>query len=245
MPAVYSILITYTCNRKKTAKSNAYNNEIENPVAQILLVRIMYFLRFFVQLLFTDLIALFYCTICQCCSVIITNLTKKIQRLPPEAFGLSQQIEILKRKAEIDDILMSIQNIFSVPSLLMITKDFLSCATIIGWQLYYHSKSYRSDGLIGSVFYGVNCFGSLAAVLWFVGGIPIQLQKLKDAFHRKERQRLSFLQKQGSLQLRKELFETSEFSFTGCDIIPFRKGTFLTIIGTLLTYTVLVINMKD
>ncbi|KAF8787976.1 hypothetical protein HNY73_009519 [Argiope bruennichi] len=196
-------------------------------------------------MIFPDLIALLYCTLCKGCSAKIINLINGIQKIPIEDFGSSQQMEILRRKAELDDILSNIQDIFSVPSLLIIAKNFLSCATVIGWQLYYHSKSYRSHGVIGSVFNGVNSFGSLAVVLWFAGGIPIQLHKLKEAFYRKERQRLYFFQKKGLLHLRKELFEVTEFCFTGCDIISFKRRTLLTIIGTLLTYTVLIINMKD
>ncbi|GBN85332.1 hypothetical protein AVEN_145675-1 [Araneus ventricosus] len=237
--------ITLTCNREQTTKSNTYNYEVKNPVAQVLLINVIYFFRFFVHLVFTDLIALLFCTLCQGCSAVIISLTEEIQQMPPETFGSLEQMDILGRKAMIDAILMNIQNIFSVPSLFIIAQNFLSCATVIGWHLYYHSKSYRSDGLIGSVCIGVNSFGCLAVVLWFVGGIPIHLQKLKDAFYRKERQRIILLQKQGLLQIRGELFESSEFAFTGCDIIPYRRSTFLTIIGTLLTYTVLVVNMKD
>ncbi|GFU47387.1 uncharacterized protein NPIL_82401 [Nephila pilipes] len=245
MPAIYSVSIILTCNKRWTAKYHAYGYEVEQPIAQMLLIGIKTFLNALVYPTFTNLVALVFCALCQRCCLLIKSLTQDILRISPNAFGPSAQMEILRRQTKINNILESIQEIFSLPSFFIFATHFMSCANIIGWLLCFDLASYKPHMFTQSIFFGVNAFGCLVAILWIVGGLPVQMQKLKEAFYKKAHLRLLILGNLEEPQLKREFFDMPEFVFTGCEVISFRRRTILAFFGTLLTYTVLVINMKD
>ncbi|GFT19409.1 uncharacterized protein NPIL_408911 [Nephila pilipes] len=244
MPVIYSISMTMATNSKRAAKFSAYGYNVEQPLAQIVLVSIQTFLNAILYPTFTDMITLLYCTLCQNCCMLINNLTYEVVCISPEAFEPSKQMGILKRKMSIDKVLENIQETFSWPSFFIIASNFSSCITVIGWFLYYDLKTYHTRTITESIFFGVSAFGSLAYILWVTGNVPISIKKLKDAFYEKAHLRLLILRNLEESQLKRELLEKPEFVLTACDIISLKRSTVLSVFGTLLTYTVLMINVK-
>ncbi|GFU09683.1 uncharacterized protein NPIL_325911 [Nephila pilipes] len=237
--------MTLTVPGEIAAKYDSFGYTVENPVAQILLVSIKTFTGAIVYPVFTNIVTLIFCSLCQHCCTLIDNLTQDVLKIPPEAFGPHQQIDVFRHKARIDDVLENLQAIFSLPSFLIIVANFLSCGSIVGWFLHFSLGSYEPFMIVESVFNGFNAFGCLVTVLWTAGSLPIRMQKLKEAFHNKSHLRLFTMQNFEESQLRRELFEKPDFVFTGCDMISYRRSSVLAAIGTLLTYTVLVITSKS
>ncbi|GFT35867.1 uncharacterized protein TNCV_2154281 [Trichonephila clavipes] len=90
---------------------------------------------------------------------------------------------------------------------------------------------------------GVCSFLCLIGTLWTAGTLPIELKKLKDTFYEKaylRRISFRFLSEENS---RTEIFDKPDFVFTGCDVLSYRRSAVFAIVGTLVTYTVLIINM--
>ncbi|GFY48346.1 uncharacterized protein TNIN_50531 [Trichonephila inaurata madagascariensis] len=100
----------------------------------------------------------------------------------------------------------------------------------------------ESSTLIIWAFYATNSFGSLTAILWIAGGIPIALDRLKDEYFKKAHQKMLLASIPEEPKLEKWLFDRPEFVLTGCNIFSYRRNSLLAVVGTLLTYTFLVIN---
>ncbi|GBN28605.1 hypothetical protein AVEN_170186-1 [Araneus ventricosus] len=252
MPVMYSISMTLTSDKRVSARFEAYGYETENVLVQVLLIYTKSFLYFLVHPTLGNIVALLYCTLCKRCCTMIQVLTKEILHTSPKTFGTAKQIQILRRKAKIDDVLEHLQKTFSVPTLLIVVGNFLSCATVLGWFLYADSSKYQFDKMnkvneiiYESLFYGLSSFGCLTGILWVAGGLPVQMQRFKEAFCKKAHLRLICFENLEEPQLKKELFEKPEVVLSGCDIIFFKRSTVLAVFGTLLTYTVLVVNAKD
>ncbi|GIY31007.1 uncharacterized protein CDAR_273631 [Caerostris darwini] len=194
--------------------------------------------------IFPNMVALLYCVLCQRCYSFIGSLTQEVRNMSPMVFGPSQQIYILRRKAKVDGVLNNIQNVFSVPIFFMLIANLSSCAIVVAWILEYSLKEYQSFMIIGTVFFVINSFSSMTAVLWMAGQVPIQLQKLKESFYEKAHLRLISVCDLNEPQYKKELLEKPDFVLTGCDIISLRRSTILGVFGTLLTYTVLAVSIK-
>ncbi|GFT43917.1 uncharacterized protein NPIL_386621 [Nephila pilipes] len=216
-----------------------YGFELKGPLGQFLL-----WIRSHVHLImyptFPCLIALLYCIACLRCSRSMKSLSQVINRFTPEAFRTSEQLSILRYKAKIDDVLDDIQEVFSVPSLFLILANFSSCCRIFGWNVL----EFESDKkIVKTTFYAVVSFTCLSGTLWMASGVSTELNNMKKIFHKKSHLRLLFVRTPKETQYKKELMGEPNFVLSGCDIIFYRRSTLLTIMGALLTYTILVIGL--
>ncbi|GBL85438.1 hypothetical protein AVEN_34621-1 [Araneus ventricosus] len=162
--------------------------------------------------------------------------------IPLDAFTSSKQMTILKRKVRIEELLDNIQSAFSIPIFFIFVVNVLTCATSIGWILHYEWNDLSADIILQVGIFCTNGFCVLIAVLWTAGGIPICLENLKNEFYKKSHQRFVLNRNLDEILIRRELFEKLDFMFTGCNIIPLRRSTLLATVGSLLTYTFLVVK---
>ncbi|GBN20697.1 hypothetical protein AVEN_31923-1 [Araneus ventricosus] len=86
-----------------------------------------------------------------------------------------------------------------------------------------------------------SCFGLLAC-LWMAGGLPVEAARFKETFRRKISQRLTYLRKEEAIHFEKCLPDVSSYILSGWDIISFRRSSILALAGTVLTYTILLID---
>ncbi|GFU33341.1 uncharacterized protein NPIL_173881 [Nephila pilipes] len=130
----------------------------------------------------------------------MNNLTKEISQASPEEFGPIQQMDVLRRKAKIDDVLKNVQAIFSVPSFFIIAVNILKCGSVfeilsdIIWEkfiLYWH---------VEVVLHSITSFCCLFIVPWVAGGLPIQMKQLKQEFIKKVRSRILYTRNLGEIQ---------------------------------------------
>ncbi|GFU47408.1 uncharacterized protein NPIL_82511 [Nephila pilipes] len=243
-PVIYSVLQSAVYDDDEwLSRFETYGYDIENHTVKVLVLSFKTFLYGIVHPTFTCLVALLYCVLCQRYRTLIKNLTQKVKEVSPKDFGPSKQIDILRRKSKIDDIFQNIQYIFSVPSFFMTAVNFLMCGSMIGWLLSSDTGKLQPNAIVEIAFYIVIDFSSLFVVLWIAGGMPIELKKLKYEFNRKIRLRLLHAEYHEETEPKSDLFGQSDFSFSGCDIISFKRSMILAFTGTLITYTFLVISI--
>ncbi|GFY75500.1 uncharacterized protein TNIN_244231 [Trichonephila inaurata madagascariensis] len=199
-----------------------------------------YFLDYVLYPCATNIVVLFYISLCWHCSLQINRLSEKIARYTPKKFKKPKQLDILKNKAKIDKELQSIQSIFSMPMFLIIVGNFLICCAQLGGALI--KIEFHEDNLI-FIFYFINAVLCIVTTLWVAGSVPIQMSRFKEVFHQVTRERLLYYHTTDELHLKMDLFHEPEFVFTGCNIISYRRNTILGLIGTLLTYTVLALSL--
>ncbi|GFU32148.1 uncharacterized protein NPIL_201341 [Nephila pilipes] len=239
IPLVYTTTFTIYCNKRFFSTLLAYGNKLESRFGQISLIWIKTCLEFLIFPTFPLLVSLLYGALCLRCSFFLTLLNKEITEYSTKDFGPEEQRSILRRKAKIDDILDIIQEIFSVPSFFFILGYFVSCCRSLAWSLTQPTKT---PVQLLTLIDGVIILISLSATLWVSGGLPENINKLKEAFYRKTHRRIIFDGTSEKPELRKELLDKPDFVLTGCGILFYRKFSVLAIIGALLTYTVLIVN---
>ncbi|GIY04273.1 uncharacterized protein CDAR_253881 [Caerostris darwini] len=108
---------------------------------------------------------------------------------------------------------------------------------IVDWKLGLYFNSELSIFFFNSVSY-------VTSILWIAGGLPVEVNKFKEAFHRKTHARLLYGDATEVMNLKNDLFHEPEFVMTGCDILPIRRSTIFGLAGTIVTYTVLMMTTK-
>ncbi|GFT13116.1 uncharacterized protein NPIL_10271 [Nephila pilipes] len=188
---------------------------------------------------------LFYTCLCWGCSDHINKLTSDIDQYSPEEFGLPEQLDILKSKKKINDILHSIQNVFSRQIFFSILANIFMCSFITGSILIKNFGEFHVMMQLDYMYYLINSISCVALTLWIVGRVPIEMKKFYHTFYQKTQERL--LLRYASveeLHLKIDFFNEPDFVMTGCDILPLRRSTIFVLIGTLFTYTVLFMDTK-
>ncbi|GFS56943.1 uncharacterized protein NPIL_395681 [Nephila pilipes] len=242
LPIIFSVLCAFKSDRRVISRFYAYRNEVESVTIQIIIISIKKAIQFFFYPIFPCLVSFLYVTICLRCSVFIRDLTNRVIQHSPETFGPSPQIDVLRNKARIDDVLDNIQAVFSFPSFFVVVSSFLTCCSALGFILMATKDNYSTDAVLVVVFYAITNSTCLMGILWFAGGVPFELKKLKKSFYKKAQLRLIFVRPSKEPQCKREIMEKPDFVFMGCDILSYKRSSIFVVIGTLLTYTVLVVK---
>ncbi|GFS53591.1 uncharacterized protein TNIN_279441 [Trichonephila inaurata madagascariensis] len=164
-------------------------------------------------------------------------LTQEVLQYSAEEFGPSEQIYVLKLKARMDDILEKLQDIFSLPSFFVILSNFFTCCSTLGIILTGHPSKIS---IVTAVFVGIPNLVSLIVVLWIAGRLPVEQDKLKDAFYKRAHYRYLIVLSSEEQQFKREILDKPDFVLNGCNIFSYTRNSFLTLIGTLLTYALLI-----
>ncbi|GFU33344.1 uncharacterized protein NPIL_173911 [Nephila pilipes] len=237
LPIMFSFTRTLVCDKRSTSIFYAYSYELKSVTAQIVVICIKTFSPFVIHTTFPIIIAFLFCNLCLRCSSSYNCLTRKILRYSSEEFGPEEQIAILKQKGKFDDILDNIQDIFSLPSFLVITSNLLSCCNVMGINL----NDINSDRRVISVlFYGIPNLLSLIAILWTAGGLLVEQHKLKEAFYKTVHSRFLIVHSLEEPQCIREILDKPDLVLNGCNILFYTRSSILAVFGTLLTYTLLV-----
>ncbi|GFR18189.1 uncharacterized protein TNCT_129211 [Trichonephila clavata] len=242
MPFIYSISTIIVSKSNHYLLIISFEFEPKNQWLQNLVLFLRCFFYFLYYPILSDFIALLYCTLCLRCCNAIEQLTLDVIQCAPENFGTSTQIKILTQRDKFDNILSGIQNSFSCSSFFIILANILSCGSILGSLLKGRLDEIQSSTLISWTFYTTNSFGSLTAILWIAGGVPLALDRLKKEYFKKAHQKMLIAPIPEEPKLEKWLFDSPDFILTGCNIFSYRRNSLLAVIGTVLTYTFLVIN---
>ncbi|GFU71859.1 uncharacterized protein TNCV_1628001 [Trichonephila clavipes] len=174
---------------------------------------------------------------------LIKQLTEEILRCPVETFKTSKQFEILRRKAKIDEILNCIEDVFSIPSFLILVANLFLCSCML--LLYLHHDKWEAPPLIIHFERALYVFSSSACLfimLWMAGGTSIKERRFREIFYQKAQSRMLSTGNAKEPRIERWLLDKPEFVFTGWDIVSYRRNTVFAVLGTLITYSVLVVN---
>ncbi|GFW19008.1 uncharacterized protein TNCV_165211 [Trichonephila clavipes] len=228
---------TLRCNIKRESVYYAYGHELKSPTLQAAIIFIKSFLLFLAHTTFPSLVTVLFCSLCLRCSSCFNHLTQKVHQYSSEEFGPSEQIDILRQKAKFDIILEKLQSIFSLPSFLVILSNLFTCCVMLGTTVI---------GLEGrlnitkALFYGIANSVSLIVVIWVPGGLPMEQNKLKNAFYKRAHSRFLMALSSKEPQCKREILDKPNFAFRGCNIFSYTRNSVLTLVGTLLTYALII-----
>lgn len=243
MPILYSIMHIIPQNFHDETNNYYFVLDI-NPNNNIL-KRVIIFLKscitFFLFPTMTNLVVILYCSICLTCCKQIKSLTSEIENCSQNDFNTSKQSILLLNEARINDFVHNAQKVFSLPSFLIFMAQFCSSSSMLGWYILDQQETSRIHMVVEMVFFISNAFGCLVACLWVAGRFPIEMDEFKETFRKKvQMNQLMGIADQSGLE--RGLFEKRDFVFSGCNIIYFRRSSILTVVGTMLTYTLLLLK---
>ncbi|KAG8178662.1 hypothetical protein JTE90_025585 [Oedothorax gibbosus] len=87
----------------------------------------------------------------------------------------------------------------------------------------------------------LNSLSFLMACMWFAGGVPLAMNNFKATFSRKTQSLMVASSEQESV-LGRGLYERPSLVLSGCGILFFTRNSMLVVLGTLLTYTILLLS---
>ncbi|GBN26911.1 hypothetical protein AVEN_91427-1 [Araneus ventricosus] len=116
------------------------------------------------------------------------------------------------------------------------------CSSVTGWILVNDWNGTDMAWKMKSAFYCINAFVNVTATLWIASDLNITMNKFKETFHQKTHKRLLLYDTKEELYLKRDLLDEPEFVLKGCGILSFKRSTILTLLGTLITYTVLIMK---
>ncbi|GFY76008.1 uncharacterized protein TNIN_213451 [Trichonephila inaurata madagascariensis] len=94
--------------------------------------------------------------------------------------------------------------------------------------------------IVPIVFVGILNLASLIVLLWVAGGIPLEQNKLKDAFYKIAHSRFLIVLSPEELHFKREILDKNTLVLNGCNVFSYTRSSILAVIGTLLTYTLLI-----
>ncbi|GFS53588.1 uncharacterized protein TNIN_279431 [Trichonephila inaurata madagascariensis] len=237
---IYSATTTLGCNIKRVSVYYAYGHELKSPKLQATIIFIKAFLLFFSHTTFPSLVGVLFCSLCLKCSSCFNYLTQKVHQYSPEEFGPSEQIDILRQKAKVDIILEKLHDIFSLPSFLVILSNLLTCCVALGMTVIGLEARIK---IIKALIYGIANSVSLIVVLWVAGELPMEQNRLKNAFYKRAHSRFLMALSSKESQCKREILDKPNFVFSGCNIFSYTRNSVLTLVGTLLTYTLIIYKL--
>ncbi|GBM65310.1 hypothetical protein AVEN_89682-1 [Araneus ventricosus] len=242
LPFISTVMFVCTKDRAGITAFLAYGYPVTTPHIQILVVLFKSIIYNILYPIFPNLIIFLLCMLCHRVSRQIRDLTSEVSKFSPEEFSISKQTAVVNYKRKIDEFLGILQKVFSLPSFLLCAANFISCCTHVGWFVWIYTNNEDWAMEISYIFIFINSTASLLAFLWTAGGLPLDMEALVNEFCKKLQCRLIHRGKADEIDLGKGLNEEPSFVLSGCGIVYFRRSTILSLIASIITYTLLLLN---
>ncbi|GFT13122.1 uncharacterized protein NPIL_10301 [Nephila pilipes] len=240
LPMIIPAIMIYTMGDPEILRYYIYGYNFNESKITITFMYMKICFLYMVHPSVNNIMCLLYTCLCWGCSVRINKLTNKMEQYSPEAFGLSEQLDILKRKKKINDALHKIQNAFSEQIFFTILANVFMCGCVTGSLLIKNFEELHFMMKLDDMYYLINSVSCVALTLWIVGCIPIEMKKFHHMLFQRTQQRLLRCDSSAKeLHLKIDFLKEPDFVMIGYDILPLSRSTILPLIGTLFTYTVL------
>ncbi|XP_071041841.1 gustatory receptor for sugar taste 64f-like [Parasteatoda tepidariorum] len=188
------------------------------------------------------LTALLYYMLCGAICCRINNLQKTILNVSAENFKRPIQITVIEQQKDIFTFLKQMEDTFSVSIFLAISSYFWLCFFCTGFLTVIDMSLKETFFKFQYIFMFFSNFVPLVLVTWQAAQVSIELDALKEDISEKMDARyLRGLKSETEID--RSLFEKPSVVLSGLGIIHFSRSLILGILGTLITYALLMINV--
>ncbi|KAF8776857.1 hypothetical protein HNY73_013799 [Argiope bruennichi] len=164
-----------------------------------------------------------------------------MKKCSSKAFTSSMQVDFLEKRLRIVSVLEEIQEIFSVPIFIICTANFVACIANLAQIVVYASKN-AAPTVVEVVFMSSNTVASMLCIFCSAGQVPTEMQKFSATARRHLEQRAILGMIRENLVIERLMLDET-FTMSGCELIFYKKSTILTILGTILTYGLLILSI--
>ncbi|KAF8788162.1 hypothetical protein HNY73_009693 [Argiope bruennichi] len=246
-PLIYSLatLLAYAIERDETGfRFFFYGFPVTDKVLKCFILFWKSFVYYFLFPTYSNSFILIFCVIFYGLSLHIRNLSQELERCPPKDFTTAIQIKYLDCRKEIIKMLEELQTHFSSVSFIACGGHFSYCFAVLTQILLYsfneNSVTYHFDSTMNLVFVGV----PLVLMFWIPEQIPLEMENLNKIICSKYEVRASSGIVSECPTIEKLMLEEKIFVVSGCSMISFRRRHILSILGTVLTYGLLVMGLE-
>ncbi|KAG8182220.1 hypothetical protein JTE90_002651 [Oedothorax gibbosus] len=130
-------------------------------------------------------------------------------------------------------------------SFMICMSSFLTTCSVVGFFAIYSVLEMNYLMTIDILFSGILSTATLASIIWMAGQVPIETAAFREAFLSKIERRVCLGIAPDIAGLDRLLSCDADFVLTGGNIVRFQRSLILTIVGTVLTYTFLLITSNS
>ncbi|GFU47385.1 uncharacterized protein NPIL_82391 [Nephila pilipes] len=244
LPVICSIIVVTVNGRYEKSNYYLYGYDLGNGFAKYFFMNAKAIIHHMIHPTYTNIVALFYISLCLRCTACIKYLNRKATACSLELFAPTFQHNILRKRAKIHDFLLKLQDIFSLPIFFILVANIMTWSSITGWFLVKRWNETAFLWKVESMYCGISSVLCVVSILWVAGSVRVALNTFKETFHQKTHQRLLYFNTWEELFLKIDLYNEPDFVFSGCNIVSFRRSSILALIGTLFTYTMLIMSVN-
>ncbi|GFW69713.1 uncharacterized protein TNCV_1883571 [Trichonephila clavipes] len=219
-----------------------YGIAIEDKATKYLIAYYKYLMYYLLYLTLPNVVTIAYVISCRICSECIQQLCLKGENCSPKAFTVGVQIGLMKDRKHIMKLAEEIQTVFSRASFFICMTNFMSCLSNLGQIIFYLTQNVAPT-LIEILFISFSALSSMLSIFYYAGQIPIEMKRLTQVLKNKFVDRVSLGIDQDNSFVERLLVEENTFVMSGCDLIFFTRNGILTVLGTILTYGLLILSL--
>ncbi|GBO22287.1 hypothetical protein AVEN_176553-1 [Araneus ventricosus] len=164
-----------------------------------------------------------------------------MKKCSSKAFTSSVQVEFLKKRLRIVSVLEEIEEVFSKSTFIVCTANFTACMANLAQILVYASEN-TALTLLEVFFISSITVASMVSIFFSAGKISVEMQRFSAIARRHFEHRVILGLSREDTGAR-SLFLDGKFTMSGCQLILYKRSTILTVLGTILTYGLLILNL--
>lgn len=191
-----------------------------------------------------NLVCLLYCELCRRCSSLIATNRSLAKQLVRHKFDNRLLVEVIQGRDEIVSIIRTLQKEFSIAITLACLTAFTTCFSVISVVLKdtkKHFQNYSDISLsLTSVFMS---FSVLMSVIGFAAAVPREMKELCEILRQVCNSKLFQKSYSQNLCVIQTLNYEPEVTLSASEILHFTRKSAISVIGTLLTYNLLILGM--
>lgn len=191
--------------------------------------------------LFMNLVSLLFCDLCHQCTVSLAEIKTSIISCPSRGFIDNYQMQVIKKRAQIVNVIQTIQKEFSLILTLMCCSQIFCCFSGFSELLSIITEPSDEGAII--VLYVLNAFLCLTAVIGVAGQIPIEMRNLTDSLHQMLDKKVIESDRPVRPDVMITLTYRPDVTLSASELLFFTRQSALVILGTFLTYSILIRNL--
>ena len=196
---------------------------------------------------FTNIISILYCALCYRCSVTLICFRNCLQKIQNSMDYFKLQNKLVRDYMELIHVIRIVQSVLSLPSLLILMISFMQAFIFLAKFMLGPARELTLFFLLEQICLHMSTGVFAFLVPFCCSQITRQMEKNKIAFHRICECivfRHDMIATADNLKVLKTLYKISPITFSAYGMVKFSFSTVLAILGTLLTYGLLILNIK-
>ncbi|GBN66082.1 hypothetical protein AVEN_219710-1 [Araneus ventricosus] len=221
-----------------------YGISVSNKILKCFIMFWKSFTYYLIFPTYSNLFILTFCVIFYDSSLSIRNLSQEVERCPLQEFTTGTQLKYLTCRRKILKMFDDLEANFSFVCFIACAGHFSHCFALLAQIMLYSFRENAITYLADAAINLINVVIPLILMFWIPEQIPLEMENLNKIIRCKYEMRASFGIVSEKSTVEKLLLEEKIYVVSGCNLIFFRRRNILSVLGTALTYGLLLIGLE-